>query len=182
MGSRATAAVTRGFATYDIATDTWTSPRKLALRRGAGRGDRPRHRRSSTPMASYGDDLFYRFNTVQDNWLFTLQFPQHHLNDGGMAYVSAKGLQGIYATYGQDEQRVHALRDAAPTERSSGARRRPPLPRRRPPRANPLSKREVVRPDTGGYLQRKCVTLRRRQGDERVEPLPLHGHHPVVHI
>ena len=50
---------------------------------------------------NYEDDLFYRFNTVQDHWLYTLAFPQHHLDDGGMAYVSAKGLQGIYATYGQ---------------------------------------------------------------------------------
>ena len=51
---------------------------------------------------NYGDDLFYRYNTASEDWLFTLQFPQHHLNDGGMAYVSAKGLQGIYATYGQE--------------------------------------------------------------------------------
>jgi hypothetical protein len=51
---------------------------------------------------SYKDDLFYRYNIAQERWLYTLQFPEHHLDDGGMAYVSARGLQGIYATYGQD--------------------------------------------------------------------------------
>lgn len=51
---------------------------------------------------SYGDDLFYRYDTTTEDFLFTLAFPQHHLNDGGVAYVSAKGLQGIYATYGQN--------------------------------------------------------------------------------
>jgi hypothetical protein len=29
------------------------------------------------------------------------KFPHTSLNDGGMAYVSTKGLQGIYAIYGQ---------------------------------------------------------------------------------
>jgi len=90
-------------AAYDIADDTWGSETNLPSGGVLGA--------AIDPVAgifyaygSYRDDLFYRFDTATNNFLFTLQFPQHNLDDGGMAYVSAKGLQGIYATYGQDSR------------------------------------------------------------------------------
>jgi hypothetical protein len=90
----------RGFARYDIASDTWTEDDDLPSGAVLGAAIDP-VTGIFYAYGSYGDDLFYRFNTVKTEWLFTLQFPFHNLNDGGMAYVSAKGLQGIYATYGQ---------------------------------------------------------------------------------
>lgn len=90
----------RGFAQYDIASDTWTEDDDLPSGAVLGAAIDP-VTGIFYAYGSYGDDLFYRFNTVKTEWLFTLQFPFHNLNDGGMAYVSAKGLQGIYATYGQ---------------------------------------------------------------------------------
>ena len=89
-----------GFAQYDIASDMWNTDDNLPSGGVLGAAIDP----VSGIFYAYGnyrDDLFYRYNTAQDHWLYTLAFPQHHLNDGGMAYVSAKDLQGIYATYGQ---------------------------------------------------------------------------------
>ena len=90
-----------GFAQYDIASDTWNTDDDLPSGGVLGAAIDP-VTGIFYAYGNYEDDLFYRFSTVQDHWLFTLAFPQHHLDDGGMAYVSAKGLQGIYATYGQD--------------------------------------------------------------------------------
>lgn len=92
---------THGFAKYDIATNSWISLPDLPGLALLGAAIDP-VTGTFYAYGNYGDDLFYRYSNVQDNWLFTLQFPQHHLDDGGMAYVSAKGLQGIYATYGQN--------------------------------------------------------------------------------
>jgi hypothetical protein len=89
-----------GFAQYDIASDTWTTDDDLPSGGVLGAAIDP-VTGIFYAYGRYGDDLFYRYNTVKGDWLFTLVFPQRHLNDGGMAYVSAKGLQGIYATYGQ---------------------------------------------------------------------------------
>ena len=55
-------------------------------------------------MAIITDDSFYRYDIATGTWLSTLTFPYSDINDGGMAYVSAKGLQGIYATYGQNNK------------------------------------------------------------------------------
>ncbi|HEY3944388.1 MAG TPA: hypothetical protein VGL78_04105 [Solirubrobacteraceae bacterium] len=89
-----------GFAQYDIASDTWNTDENLPSGGVLGAAIDP-VTGIFYAYGNYEDDLFYRYSTAQHHWLFTLQFPFHNLNDGGMAYVSAKGLQGIYATYGQ---------------------------------------------------------------------------------
>lgn len=88
-------------ASYDIATNDWGSQGNLPSQGVLGAAIDP-VTGIFYAYGSYGDDLFYRYDTRTDRFLFTLAFPQHHLDDGGLAYVSAKGLQGIYATYGQD--------------------------------------------------------------------------------
>jgi hypothetical protein len=89
------------FGGYDIATDTWMQLNDLPGGGVLGAAIDP-VTGIFYAYGSYNDDLFYRYNTVTGDFLFTLAFPHHFLNDGGMAYVSVKGLQGIYATFGQD--------------------------------------------------------------------------------
>ncbi|HEY3944387.1 MAG TPA: hypothetical protein VGL78_04100 [Solirubrobacteraceae bacterium] len=91
------------FASYDVGTDTWSSLDNLPSGGVLGAAIDP-VTGIFYAYGNYGDDLFYRYSTAQQSWLFTLGFPHHDLNDGGMAYVSAKGLQGIYATYGQNNK------------------------------------------------------------------------------
>jgi hypothetical protein len=88
---------------YDIATNTWGFPGTLRGSAVLGAAIDP-VTGIFYAYGTYGDDLFYRYNTQKNEPLTTLQFPHRHLNDGGLAYVSTTGLQGIYATYGQDNK------------------------------------------------------------------------------
>lgn len=88
------------FGAYDIATDTWNQGENLAGAAVLGAAIDP-VTGIFYAYGTYGDGLFYRMDTASEDRMFTLQFPFHNLNDGGMAYVSGKGVQGIYATYGQ---------------------------------------------------------------------------------
>lgn len=90
-----------GFASYDIGTDKWSPMPNLPSGAVLGAAIDP-VTGIFYAYGSYGDDLFYRFNVVMDRRLFTLAFPHHSVDDGGLAYVSTAGLQGIYATYGQN--------------------------------------------------------------------------------
>ncbi len=51
---------------------------------------------------AYEGYSWYGYDIATGKWLSSPSFPHRNLNDGGMAYVSTKGRQGIYATYGQD--------------------------------------------------------------------------------
>ena len=90
----------RGFAQYDIASDTWTRTTTFPAAGCWARRSTPLPA-SSTPMAAMGTISSTASTPSGQTGCSRYSFPQHHLNDGGMAYVSAKGLQGIYATYGQ---------------------------------------------------------------------------------
>lgn len=90
-------------ASYDIATNTWIPCQSLASGAVLGAAIDP-VTGIFYAYGSYGNDLFYRYSAVKEEPLYTLQFPHHHLNDGGLAYVSTPGLQGIYATYGQSNK------------------------------------------------------------------------------
>ena len=88
------------FGAYDIATNTWTELPGVPDGAVLGAAIDP----VTGTFYTYGDyhgDNFYRYDIATGAWLSTLTFPYTNLNDGGMAYVSAEGLQGIYATYGQ---------------------------------------------------------------------------------
>jgi hypothetical protein len=90
------------FAVYDIATDQWaTLPGMPDFHRAVLGAAIDPVTGTFYDYGSYHQDHFYRYDITTGRWLATLKFPQKHLDDGGIAYVSAKGLQGIYATYGQ---------------------------------------------------------------------------------
>jgi hypothetical protein len=90
-----------GFAAYAIATNTWNllNPPGDALVGAAidpvaGTYYASGYDSSDTPSLYVG-------NIAKHTWVNT-PFPYAGLDDGGMAYVSTRGLQGIYATYGLD--------------------------------------------------------------------------------
>jgi hypothetical protein len=88
-----------GFAAYDIATNMWTSLPDVPDGTVQGAAIDPV---SGTFFAygSYRQKHFYRYKIASGNWS-SVTFPDHILDDGGMAYVSTRGLQGIYAGWGQ---------------------------------------------------------------------------------
>jgi uncharacterized repeat protein (TIGR01451 family) len=87
-----------GFAVYDIASNTWT---ELPLMPGypvLGGTIDPSTGTYYT-YGSYDEANFWSYSVATKTWT-TRTFPSS-VNDGGMAYVSAPGLQGIYAVYGE---------------------------------------------------------------------------------
>jgi hypothetical protein len=88
-----------GFASYDIATNAWQllNPPGDAL---VGAAIDP----GTGTYYTWGYDSsdnpnLYVGNIAKHTWVST-PFPYAGLDDGGMAWVSTVGLQGIYATYG----------------------------------------------------------------------------------
>jgi uncharacterized repeat protein (TIGR01451 family) len=90
-----------GFSVYDIASNTWTTLPDVPSGAVLGGAIDPV---SGTFFAygNYGGDTFDMYNIASGTWT-TTTFPGTDVDDGGMAYVPTPGLQGIYATYGQDE-------------------------------------------------------------------------------
>lgn len=91
-----------GFAVYDIASNTWTQlpnvPDDGAVLGGAidpGSG-------TFLAYGSYGDNNFYSYDIASNSWS-TTTFAFGDIGDGGMAYVSTPGLQGIYAIQGEND-------------------------------------------------------------------------------
>jgi hypothetical protein len=91
------------FAVYDIATNKWkrlkNGPNAMVL----GAAIDP-VTGTFYAYGSYEGYEWYSYNIATGKWLRSLLFPHHNLNDGGMAYVSTMGLQGIYATFGQNNR------------------------------------------------------------------------------
>lgn len=89
-----------GFAVYDIALNTWTLLPNVPGDTVLGSALDPV---SGTFFAygSYGGDSFFRYDIAANSWS-TVTFPFDDIDDGGMAYVSTLGEQGVYAIEGQD--------------------------------------------------------------------------------
>jgi uncharacterized repeat protein (TIGR01451 family) len=89
-----------GFAVYDIASNTWTELTPLPDDAVLGSAI---DQVSGTYFAygSYSGSSFYEYNIAAGTWS-TITFPFSDINDGGMAYVSQPGQQGIYAIEGQN--------------------------------------------------------------------------------
>jgi hypothetical protein len=87
------------FATYNIATNKWKHLPRLPAEAVLGAAIDP-VTGTFYAYGPYGGHRFYRFRIATGTWS-TRKFPYNNLDDGGLAYVSTPGLQGIYATYGQ---------------------------------------------------------------------------------
>jgi uncharacterized repeat protein (TIGR01451 family) len=88
-----------GFASYDIATDTWTELPPSPEGTVAGSALDPT---TGTFYAygSYGGTNLYQYDIGSESWsTFTLPF---QVNDGGLVYVSLPGTRGIYAIQGEE--------------------------------------------------------------------------------
>lgn len=89
----------RGFAAYDIETNSWSELPPLPEGAVAGSAIDPV---SGTYFAygTYEQRDFYRYEIATEQWS-TVTFPFSQIEDGGMAYVSLPGLHGIYAAQGE---------------------------------------------------------------------------------
>jgi hypothetical protein len=87
-----------GFASYDIAANTWTELPPAPEGMVAGSALDPT---TGTFYAygSYGGDSLYQYGIGAESWsTFALPF---NVDDGGLVYVSLPGTRGIYAIQGQ---------------------------------------------------------------------------------
>jgi len=96
-----------GFAVYNIAANTWTELAKLPTDAVLGSAIDPitgtYYAYGDYSGSSDGSDHFYSFNIAAGTWAAPpTTFPFNDIDDGGMAYVSTPGLQGIYAVEGQE--------------------------------------------------------------------------------
>lgn len=89
-----------GFAGYNIASNTWTLLPDVPNDTVLGSALDPV---TGTFFAygSYGGSSFDSYEIASNSWS-TTTFPFSDIDDGGMAYVSAPGLQGVYAIEGQE--------------------------------------------------------------------------------
>ena len=91
-----------GFAVYDVASHTWTQlpnvPDDGAVLGGAIDPV------SGTFLAygSYGESNFFSYDIASNSWSTTTFDDIGDIGDGGMAYVSTPGLQGVYAVQGEN--------------------------------------------------------------------------------
>jgi uncharacterized repeat protein (TIGR01451 family) len=102
-----------GFAVYDIASNTWTELPNVPGGAVLGSAIDP----VSGTYFAYGDydgSNFYRYSIASNSWS-TITFPFATLDDGGMAYVSLPGQEGIYATYGEGNPGFTRYVTAVPT-------------------------------------------------------------------
>lgn len=102
-----------GFAVYDIATNTWQllhyAPNGLVM----GGAIDPVSR-TFFGYGDYGQSIWDIYDIATNTWT-TKTWPGGTLDDGGMAYVSAPGLQGIYAVEGEDGPAFERYVTPAPT-------------------------------------------------------------------
>jgi hypothetical protein len=95
----------RGFAAYDIATETWNELALTPLEGGATAG--PVAGSALDPVSGsffayggYGGDAFFEYDIAGGGWsTYTLPFD---VNDGGLAYLTTPGLAAVYAIQGQE--------------------------------------------------------------------------------
>lgn len=89
----------RGFAVYDMASNTWTELPEVPEGTVAGSALDP----TTGTYYAYGNYLgesLFEYDIATESWTtFTLPF---RVNDGGLVYVALPGVQGIYAIQGQE--------------------------------------------------------------------------------
>ncbi len=90
----------RGFAVYDVATNSWSELPELPNGAVAG-GTIDPVSASYFAYGNYGGDSLYRYSIVGGSW-HTIELPFKEVNDGGMAYVSLAGHSGVYIIQGQE--------------------------------------------------------------------------------
>jgi uncharacterized repeat protein (TIGR01451 family) len=94
----------RGFAAYEIASNTWTELPETPIVEGEEEG--PVAGSALDPVSGtffayggYEHDHLFEYGIAANAWTtFTLPF---NINDGGLAYVAVAGQRGIYAIQGQ---------------------------------------------------------------------------------
>ena len=88
-----------GMAVYNVASNTWTTLAPSPTGAVLGGAIDPI---SGTyyDYGSYGGSSWMSYDIGSNSWS-TQTFPASPLDDGGMAYVSTPGLQGIYAVQGE---------------------------------------------------------------------------------
>jgi uncharacterized repeat protein (TIGR01451 family) len=101
-----------GFAVYDVASNSWSELAPLPL--GLGETEEEPEPGAVAGSAldpvtgtyytygSYGGETFYRYDIAAKSWS-EVKFPFAEIDDGGLAYVSLPGKQGVYATFGEGE-------------------------------------------------------------------------------
>ena len=95
-----------GFAVYDISSNSWTElqslPEALGSQEAGAVAGSALDPTSGTYYAygNYAGETLYRYDIAAKSWS-EVAFPFGSLDDGGMAYVSAAGQRGVYATYGE---------------------------------------------------------------------------------
>ncbi len=95
----------RGFASYDIAEDSWSELQETPLEDGATEG--PVAGSALDPVSGtffayggYEGDVLFQYDIAAATWsTYTLPF---NVNDGGLVHVDLAGHSGIYAIQGQE--------------------------------------------------------------------------------
>ena len=90
-----------GFAVYDIGSNTWTQLPNVPADGAVLGGAIDPVSATFFAYGSYGENNFYSYDIASNSWSMTT-FAFGDIGDGGMAYVSTPGLQGIYAIQGED--------------------------------------------------------------------------------
>jgi uncharacterized repeat protein (TIGR01451 family) len=90
-----------GFAVYDIASNTWSQLPNVPDDGAVLGGAIDPVTGTFLAYGPYGGSNFYSYDIASNGWSMTT-FPFTDIDDGGMAYISAPGLQGIYAVEGQN--------------------------------------------------------------------------------
>jgi uncharacterized repeat protein (TIGR01451 family) len=89
-----------GFAIYNIAANSWTLGPNLPDDAVLGSALDPVTGTYYT-YGSYGGSSWYEYSIASNAWT-TITFPFNNIDDGGMVYIPTPGIQGVYATYGQE--------------------------------------------------------------------------------
>ena len=117
-----------GFAVYNIASNAWTQLPNVPADGAVLGGAIDPVSGTFFAYGSYGDNNFYSYDIASNSWSMTT-FAFGDIGDGGMAYVSTPGLQGIYAVQGEDsfgfarytfDQDARVITSNGPTNAAAG--------------------------------------------------------------
>ncbi len=89
------------FAVYDVASNTWTELPTVPSGAVLGGAIDPVTGTFYT-YGNYNGDTWDVYKIATHTWT-TMTYPYSNVGDGGLAYVSTPGLQGIYSTTGEND-------------------------------------------------------------------------------